>query len=89
MFWEMGPDQDMIKLTNYEKKLDKFLSKKKATILCQYDLKAIRPKYVRDSLFSHNAVIEPDHVCVDNHFHNSLYDFPRSSFDLMCKSLRQ
>lgn len=86
--WELGGDIDMEKLGQYEKKVDKFLLNKKATLLCQYNLKTVGTEYLRDSLFCHNAVVEKAHVCTDNHFHNSLYDFPQSSFDLMCKSLR-
>ena len=87
--WEMGDHLDMEKFILYEKKLDKFLVKKKATILCQYNLKVVGDQYLHDSLFCHNAVVEEKNVSLDNHFYNSLYDFPQSSFEVMRNSLRE
>jgi hypothetical protein len=88
MVWEFGDDLDLKKLADYERAIDKYFLNKKITALCLYNLKVLPQEYPRDALFCHNAVVEEKAgVCLDNHFYNSLYSFPRSSFDMMCKSL--
>jgi hypothetical protein len=69
VLWELGPQPVPQTLREYEPLLDKHLSGKKITGLCQYRMQGLEPGYLCDALRTHRAVVVEDRVCLSNQFY--------------------